>query len=161
MALPLTEYQQLILYDKLVIARGNYKINLFWCTSSCKRNVVMIFFVSFSNITLIIRNPKGSHIKWWHVLRSYINILKIDTRPKSIGKCCNMIFYFLNLMIFFSIKKAIKYSFFIYIFHICEKISNQKENFLWHVYLNVFNHIVTFQQITWIFVYDRCHFWRK
>jgi hypothetical protein len=29
MALPLTEYQQLILYDKLVIARGNYKINLF------------------------------------------------------------------------------------------------------------------------------------
>jgi hypothetical protein len=49
-----------------------------------------------------MRKLKGSHIKWWHVLGTYLNIWKIVNKPKPIGKCSNMIFIFLaNLMIFF------------------------------------------------------------
>jgi hypothetical protein len=49
-------------------------------------------------------------------------------------------------MTFFSKKKKVtKYSLFIFIFHICEKISiPKKKDLSWHVYQNVFNKIVTF-----------------
>jgi hypothetical protein len=103
----------------------------------------MIFF-SFFNITLVMRNPKGSDIKWWHVLGTYLNIKEIDARPKPIGTCCNMIFNFSKYYDFFSKKKSDQIiSFHIY-FSKLLKISNQKKNLWWHVYLHVFNHIVTF-----------------
>ncbi len=43
-------------------------------------------------------------------------------------------------------KKMIKYSLFIFIFHICAKFQTKKKNLSWHVYFNVFNHIVTFRE---------------
>jgi len=52
--------------------------------------------------------------------------LKI-TKPKPIGKCCNMIFNFCkSIDFFFSKKKVIKYSLFIFIVHICAKSQTEK-----------------------------------
>jgi hypothetical protein len=58
--------------------------------------------------------------------------------------------FFANLMTFFSNKKMIKYSLFIFIFHIYAKFQTKKKkkkDSSWHVYLDVFNHIVTFGKI--------------
>jgi hypothetical protein len=51
---------------------------------------------------------------------------------------------FENLMIFFLKKIVIEYSLFIFIFHICAKFQTKKKDSSWHVYINFFNHIVTF-----------------
>jgi len=67
-----------------------------------------------------------------------------------IGKFHNMIFIFSSLLIFFSKEKVIKYSLFIYIFHIYEKFQTKKKTR--HVYFNVFNHIVTFWKNYMIFL---------
>jgi hypothetical protein len=53
----------------------------------------------------------------------------------------------------FSFNKMIKYSLFIFIFHICAKFQTKKKKELsWHMYLNVFNHIVTFWKNYTIFL---------
>jgi hypothetical protein len=49
--------------------------------------------------------------------------------------------FFGNLMIFFSKKKSDQILPFRFIFHICAKLQTKKRR---NVYLNVFNHIVTF-----------------
>jgi hypothetical protein len=68
--------------------------------------------------------------------------------------------FFENVMIFFSKMKVIKYFFLIFIFHICAKFQTIKKRI---VYLNVFNHTVTFWKNYMNFAYDECHnhFWRK
>jgi hypothetical protein len=48
-------------------------------------------------------------------------------------------------MTFSSKKKVTKYFLFIFIFHICAKFQTRKKDSSWHVYLNVFNNIVTYQ----------------
>jgi len=80
------------------------------------------------------------------------NLLKtfkiLLTKPKPIRKCHNMIFNFLQKSNdFFSPKiKVTKYSLLIFIFHICAKFQTKKKkkDSSWHVYLNIFYHIVTF-----------------
>jgi len=56
----LIEYQQLILYDKLVIAKGKVKIKsiLMYIIMLSQKKIVMISF-SFFNIALVMSNPKG------------------------------------------------------------------------------------------------------
>jgi hypothetical protein len=123
----------------------------------------MICF-SFFNIKLVIRKLKGSHIKWWHVLATYLNIFKIFTKPKSIGKCSNMIFNFLQISWFFSPKKKSDQIilFHIYFSHLC-KISNKNKSghdmCIWMFSITWLH----FERITWIFVYDvwHNHFWKK
>jgi hypothetical protein len=51
---------------------------------------------------------------------------------------------FRKLMTFSPTFFIIKYSLFIFIFHICANFQTKKQRPSWHVYLNVFNHIVTF-----------------
>jgi hypothetical protein len=60
-----------------------------------------------------------------------------------------------NLMTF-SFLKVIKYSLFIFIFHIRAKFQTKK---IWMFSITVSH----FERITWIFVYDGCHnqFWKK
>jgi hypothetical protein len=101
----------------------------------------------------------GSHIKWWHVQGTYLNIWKIVTKPKPIGKCSNMILsFFVNLMIFKPIwKKMIKYSLFIFNFsHLCKFLNKKKtsHDMCIGMFLITLSH---FERITWIFAYDGWH----
>jgi hypothetical protein len=70
---------------------------------------------------------------------------------------------FANLMTFFSKKKWSKYSLFIFIFHIYAKFQIRINESSWHVYLNVFNHIVTFLKNYMKFCIWWCHnhFWKR
>jgi hypothetical protein len=115
-----------------------------------------------------MRKLKGSHIKWWHVLGTYLNILKFVTKPKPLGKMFQhdfQFFVFANLLTFFSEKTSDQiFLFHNFISHLC-KISNQKkkktdyEMCIW-IFSITLSH---FERITWIFVYDECHnhFWKK
>ncbi len=121
-------------------------------------------FFSFFNITLVMKKLKGSHIKWRHVLGTYLNILKIVTKSKPIGKCFSMILnFFANLMTFFTQKKkwpniSFSYSFFTFVQNF-----KPRKNWLW-MCIWIFSITLShFERITWIFAYDKCHnhFWEK
>ncbi len=72
--------------------------------------------------------------------------LNIVTKPKPIGKCCNMIFIFFKFNDFLYKKKwsNIFFSYFLFTFVQNFNLKQRKKYSSWHVFLNVFNHIVTF-----------------
>jgi hypothetical protein len=64
------------------------------------------------------------------------------TKPKLVGKCCNMIFNFCKYNDYFLQKKRsnipLSYLFFTFV----QNFKSKKENLSWHGYLNVFKHIL-------------------
>jgi hypothetical protein len=125
---------------------------------SKRKKIHDFIYFSFFYITLVMRNPKGSHLKWWHVVGTHLNIWKIVPKAKPIRKCRNMILnFFVNLMTFFLKKKwwSILFSYFFFRFVQIFKPKKKKIRRLGHVYLNVFNHIVTF----WKNCMNFCEWW--
>jgi hypothetical protein len=105
-----------------------------------------------------MKKLKESHIKWWHVLRTYLNIIKIVTKPKPIGKCSNMIFnFFKNLIPFFLKTKwsniLFSYLFFTFVQNFKQRNKSGHDMCIWMIWIT-WSH---FETITWIFVYDGCH----
>jgi len=151
----------LILYFKLVISRGKIK------NKKCfkvhyhvvvKDKLSWIVF-SFFNITFLRGTQKGSHIKWWHVLRIYLNIKKNIIKPKSIRNCATWFSTFCKSHDFFLQRKSDQiFPFHIYFSHLC-KISKQREEKTCHdkciwMFSITLSH---FEKITWIFAYGGCH----
>ncbi len=123
------------------------------------------FYVfSFFNITLVMRKLKGSHIKWWHVLRTYLNILKNCYQTKTNrGMFQHDFQFFANLMTFFSKRKKwsnipFSYLFFTFVQIFKPKKKRSRDMCIW-VFSITLSH---FERITWIFTYDGCHnyFWK-
>jgi hypothetical protein len=73
------------------------------------------------------------------------NFLK--TKPKPIKKCHNMIFNFWKSNDFFQKPKVIRYSLFIFIFHICANFQIKKEEMCIWIFSITMSH---FERITWI-----------
>jgi hypothetical protein len=69
--------------------------------------------------------------------------------------------FFVNLMNFLSKKKMIKYSLFIFIFHIYAKFQTEKKSLIMTCVFECFQS--HFERITQIFEHDGCHnhFWKK
>ncbi len=118
----------MILYDKLVIARGKIKNYIYF---NIHHHVVVNEKLSWFFFHFLISHwlweLKGSHIKWWHVLRTFLNIFKKFTKPKPMENVPTWFSIFCKSNDFFLQKISDQiFPFHIYFSYLC-KFSNQKK----------------------------------